>query len=115
MYQPRLDLRLEGEPERPRPPQRELVDLSEFEGLESPWGEVQQPSGSPVHSVPVETFLVILKGYRDGGPTVVRLGVRRDPGFPVLDMSVVIPLGKAEKLPGGKMRYTWHFPGGGEQ
>lgn len=124
MYQRRLDLRLEGEPERPQQPQRELVDLSEFEGLESPWGEVKQPAGSPVHSVPIEVFRAILKGevtswedkpgtdYGDGGPAVVRLGVGRDPTFPVLEVSVVIPLEKAEKLPGGRMRYTWRFQDG---
>ena len=85
MYQRRLDLKMEGEPERPQQPvQRELVDLSEFEGLESPWGEVQQVSGSPVHSVPIEVFRAILKGevtswedrpgmdYGDGGPAVVQ-------------------------------------------
>ena len=125
MYQRRLDLRLEGEPERQQQPQRELVALSEFEGLDSPWGDVQQPAGSPVHSVPIEVFRAILKGevtswedrpgmdYGDGGPTVVRLGMRRDPAFPVLEVSVVIPLEKAEKLPGGRMRYTWSFPEGG--
>ena len=125
MYQRRLDLKTEGEPERPRQPQRELQDLSEFEELESPWGEVQQVSGSPVHSVPIEVFRAILKGEvtywedrpgmddGDGGPAVVRLGVRRDPAFPVLEVSVVIPLEKAEKLPGGRMRYTWSSPEGG--
>ncbi len=125
MYQRRLDLKLEWEPARPQQPKREPQDLSEFEGLENPWGEVQQPSGSPVHSVPIEVFRAILKGevtswedrpgmdYGDGGPTVVRLGVRRDPAFPVLEVSVVIPLEKAEKLPGGRMRYTWRFPEGG--
>ena len=124
MYQRQLDLKLEGEPEHPQQPQREPQDLSEFNGLESPWGEVQQVSGSPVHSVPIEVFRAILKGevtawedrpgmdYGGGGPTVVRLGVRRDPAFPVLEVSVVIPLEKAEKLPGGRMRYTWRFPEG---
>jgi hypothetical protein len=99
---------------------------TEFEGLESPWGEVEQPSGSPVHSVPIEVFRAILKGevaswedrpgmdYGEGAPTALRLGVRRDPTFPVLEVSVVIPLEKAEKLPGGRMRYAWRFPGGGE-
>lgn len=126
MYQQRLDLRLEGLPERPRQSQRQLADLSEFEGLISPWGEVQQPSGSPVHGVPIEVLRAILKGevtswedrpgfnYGDGGPAVVRLGVGRDPTFPILDVSVVIPLEKAEKLPGSKMRYTWRFPERGE-
>ena len=126
MYQRQLDLKTEGEPERPRQPRRELVDLSEFDGLESPWGEVQQLSGSPVHSVPIEVFRAILKGevtswedrpgidYKDAGPTVVRLGVRRDPDFPILNVSVVIPLEKAEKLQGGMMRYAWRFPGTGE-
>ena len=122
MYQRQLDLRLEGEPERRQQAQRELQDLSEFEGMESPWGEVQQPSGSPVHSVPIETFRAILKGevtawedrpgmdYGNDGPTVVRLGVGRDPDFPVLEVSVVIPLETSEKLPRGRMRYKWRFP-----
>ena len=125
MYQRQLDLRLEGEPDRRQQPERALADLSEFEGVESPWGEVQQPSGSPVHGVPIETFRAILKGevtswddkpgidYGDGGPTVVRLGVGRDPTFPVLEVSIVIPLERAEKLPGGRMRYTWSFPEAG--
>ena len=125
MYQRQLDLRLEGEPERRQQPQRELQDLSEFEGMESPWGEMQQPSGSPVHSVPIETFRAILNGeaaswedrpgmdYGDSGPAVVRLGVGRDPDFPVLDVSVVIPLETSKKLPRGRMRYTWSFPEGG--
>jgi hypothetical protein len=138
MYQPRLDLRIEGEPQRPQQPRREVpqpaekVDpsagsgqtLSEFQGLVSPWGEVGQPSGSPVHSVPVEVFRAILKGevtswedrpgldYGDHPPTVIRLGVAEYPGWPVLAVSVVIPLEKAEKLPGGRMRYTWSYPNG---
>lgn len=126
MYQRRLDLRLGGELEPCQRPQQELVDLSEFEGLESPWGEVQHISGCPVHSVPIEVFRAILKGdvtswedrpgmdYGEVGPVVVRLGVRRDPDFPVVEVSVVIPLEKVEKLPGGRMRYTWSVPQGGD-
>ena len=130
MYQQRLDLGIEGEPQRPQQPRREVpepaekTDLSEFQGLASPWGEVGQPSGSPVHIVPVEVFRAVLRGevaswedrpgldYGDGGPTVVRLGVAEYHGWPVLAVSVVVPLEKAEKLPGGRMRYTWSFPNG---
>jgi hypothetical protein len=127
MYQQRLDLGIEGEPQRPQrkeAPQPEKADLSEFQGLVSRWGEVGQPSGSPVHIVPVEVFRAVLRGeitswedrpgldYGDGGPPVVRLGVAEYPGWPVLAVSVVIPLDKAEKLPGGRMRYTWSFPSG---
>jgi hypothetical protein len=122
MFQRRLDLRMEGEPERPQPAPRQAVDLSQFDGLESPWGEVAQPSASPVHAVPIEVFRGILAGevtawedrpgldYKEGPPTVVRLGVGRYPDFPVLDVSLVIPLEQAERLPGGRMRYTWRFP-----
>ena len=61
MYQRRLDLKLEGEPEHPQQqPQRELVDLSEFEGLESPWGEVDLIRLNDLAQYPIESAAYLI-------------------------------------------------------